>query len=233
MGHPADPKQLSVTLSIDSARPADTVESMVTAEVQEVDDGRRIRRDRNRNAVIDAMISLYDEGNFAPSADDISDRAGLSARSLFRYFDDIDDLCRAAITHQFQRVRPTLSMSAGPDDALSMRIAAVVDQRLRMFDAIGSVGHVSRLRAPFQPLVAAELLQARSFLRHQLQRCFAAELATMPDAMSTSMLAIADVVCSFEAYQLLRQDQQLSRARASDALALALSRLFASGTVQR
>jgi AcrR family transcriptional regulator len=206
---------------------------MVANGVQDVEDGRRIRRDRNRDAVVDAMISLYDEGNLAPSADDISDRAGLSARSLFRYFEDIDDLCRAAITHQLQRVRPTLNVSAEPDDALSVRIAAVVDQRLRMFDAIGSVGHVSRLRAPFQPLVAAELRQARSFLRHQLERCFAAELAAMPEHMSTSVLAIADVVCSFEAYQLLRQDQQLSQARAGDALADALSRLFASSTVER
>jgi AcrR family transcriptional regulator len=206
---------------------------MVANGVQDVEDGRRIRRDRNRDAVVEAMISLYDEGNLAPSADDISDRAGLSARSLFRYFEDIDDLCRAAITHQLQRVRPTLNVSAEPDDALSVRIAAVVDQRLRMFDAIGSVGHVSRLRAPFQPLVAAELRQARSFLRHQLERCFAAELAAMPEHMSTSVLAIADVVCSFEAYQLLRQDQQLSQARAGDALADALSRLFASSTVER
>jgi AcrR family transcriptional regulator len=206
---------------------------MVANGVQDVEDGRRIRRDRNRDAVVEAMISLYDEGNLAPSADDISDRAGLSARSLFRYFEDIDDLCRAAITHQLQRVRPTLKVSAEPDDALSVRIAAVVDQRLRMFDAIGSVGHVSRLRAPFQPLVAAELRQARSFLRHQLERCFAAELAAMPEHMSTSVLAIADVVCSFEAYQLLRQDQQLSQARAGDALADALSRLFASSTVER
>ena len=205
---------------------------MVANGVQDVEDGRRIRRDRNRDAVVDAMISLYDEGNLAPSADDISGRAGLSARSLFRYFEDIDDLCRAAITHQLQRVRPTLNVSAEPDDALSVRIAAVVDQRLRMFDAIGSVGHVSRLRAPFQPLVAAELRQARSFLRHQLERCFAAELAAMPEHMSTSVLAIADVVCSFEAYQLLRQDQQLSQARAGDALADALSRLFASSTVE-
>lgn len=205
---------------------------MVANGVQDVEDGRRIRRDRNRDAVVDAMISLYDEGNLAPSADDISGRAGLSARSLFRYFEDIDDLCRAAITHQLQRVRPTLKVSAEHDDALSVRIAAVVDQRLRMFDAIGSVGHVSRLRAPFQPLVAAELRQARSFLRHQLERCFAAELAAMPEHMSTSVLAIADVVCSFEAYQLLRQDQQLSQARAGDALADALSRLFASSTVE-
>ncbi len=206
---------------------------MVATGVDEMDDGRRIRRDRNREAVVEAMISLYDEGNFAPSADDISDRAGLSARSLFRYFEDIDDLCRAAITHQLQRVRPTLTVSAGSGDALSVRIAAVVDQRLRMFDAMGSVGHVSRLRAPFQPLVAAELRQARSFLRHQLERCFATELGAMPEDVSASMLAVADVVCSFEAYQLLRQDQQLSRSRAGRTLADALSRLFASSTVER
>jgi AraC-like DNA-binding protein len=40
-------------------------------------------------AFIDSMgWVLYREGDLAPSAADIADRAGISARSLFRYFDE-------------------------------------------------------------------------------------------------------------------------------------------------
>src|SRR3546814_2134204 len=60
-------------------------------------DGRSLRRDRNRMAVIDAVLALYDSGNLAPSSDDIAERAGTSVRSVFRYFDDVDDMLRAAI----------------------------------------------------------------------------------------------------------------------------------------
>ena len=56
------------------------------------EDGRHARRDRNRLAVVDAMLELYVEGNLDPSSDEIAERAGLSPRSLFRYFEDLDDL---------------------------------------------------------------------------------------------------------------------------------------------
>ena len=51
-------------------------------------DGRRLRRALNREAVVDALLSLYDEGNLRPGTDRIAERAGISPRSLFRYFDD-------------------------------------------------------------------------------------------------------------------------------------------------
>ncbi len=192
-------------------------------------DGRRLRRDRNRDAVVDAMLALYAEGQLAPSSEEIAARAGLSPRSLFRYFDDIDDLCRAAIARQHERVGPFVELQTDPSATLAERIAVVVDQRIRLFEAIGSVGEVSRLRAPFQPLIATELAASRAYLRRQLRRAFAAELDAL-DALGhdrgAAVLAAADVVTSFEAYQLLRHDQQLASARAADVLVEALTRLL-------
>src|SRR6185437_733480 len=73
------------------------------AGVDSAGDGRRLRRDRNRMAVVDALLDLYGESNLRPSTAEIADRAGLSHRSLFRYFDDFDDLCREAICRAEQR----------------------------------------------------------------------------------------------------------------------------------
>src|SRR3546814_12280183 len=69
-------------------------------------DGRSLRRDRNRMAVIDAVLALYDSGNLAPSSDNIAERAGTSVRSVFRYFDDVDDMLRAALGRQQERLEP-------------------------------------------------------------------------------------------------------------------------------
>ena len=192
-----------------------------------MDDGRRIRRDRNRDSVVDAMLNLFNDGNYAPSAEEIAERAGLSSRSLFRYFEDIDDLCRVAISHQIDRVRPSLDIDVRPDAPFDDRVEAFVEQRLRLFEAIGSIGHVSRIRAPFHAVVAAELTVARSFLRHQISRLFAAELAAMPPEMATSMLGAVDVVTSFEGYHLLRDDQQLSNDQIGQAFTTTILRLFA------
>jgi AcrR family transcriptional regulator len=192
-----------------------------------MDDGRRVRRDRNRDSVVDAMLDLYNDGNYAPSADEIAERAGLSARSLFRYFEDIDDLCRVAISHQIDRVRPALDIEVRPDAPLADRVEAFVEQRLRLFEAIGSIGHVSRIRAPFQAVVAAELTVARSFLRHQISRLFAPELAAMSPALATGMLGAVDVVTSFEGYHLLRDDQQMTNEQIGDTFTTSLLRLLA------
>ena len=55
-------------------------------------DGRNLRRQRNRQAIVNALLELYEEGRIDVSASLIVERAGLSERSLFRYFDDLNDL---------------------------------------------------------------------------------------------------------------------------------------------
>ena len=194
------------------------------------EDGRRLRRERNRTAVVDAMLELYRDGNLAPTTEEIAARAGLSPRSLFRYFDDLDDLVRAAITRHIERVMPSvaLDVDAGPDATCPERIAALVRQRMRLFDAIGSVGQISRLRAPFQPLIATQLRRARAFLRDQIAQLFAPELAALGPA-AEHVLAAADILCSFEAHQLMRDDLRLAKSQVATTLTESLTRLLFLG----
>ncbi len=193
----------------------------------EQEDGRRARRERNRDAVVDALLALYGEGNLQPSSDEIALRAGLSPRSLFRYFDDIDDLTRAAIARQQERIVPLARLDIDVTLPIEQRVAGLVAQRVALFEAMANVGLVSRLRAPFQQVVADELRQARAYLRHQLERLFAPELATMGAARAAAVVASLDALCSFETYRLLRDDQALSRKAATAALLEAVGRLVA------
>jgi AcrR family transcriptional regulator len=189
-------------------------------------DGRRLRRDRNRDAVVQALLALYNEGNLDPSTEEIAARSGVSARSLFRYFDDVDDLSSAAIAQQQDNVRHLLPLNATADEPLADRIAALVRQRRDLFEAIESAATVSRLRAPFQLVVADRLTEGRSFLRQQIRTLFAGDLALMPPSVASARLAAADVVTSFESWRLLRDDQRLSIANASSAISEALTTLF-------
>ena len=87
-------------------------------------DGRRLRRERNRLAVVDALLDLYREGNLRPGTDEIATRAGLSPRSLFRYFDDVDDLTGAAVARQLARARDLLPIAATPGAPFAERVTA-------------------------------------------------------------------------------------------------------------
>ncbi|MBU6317690.1 MAG: TetR family transcriptional regulator, partial [Acidobacteria bacterium] len=98
-------------------------------------DGRHRRRQRNREAVVDALLELYGEGNLEPSANEVAERAGSSPRSLFRYFDDVDDLCGEAIRRQEQRVRGLVEIGVGTDAPAAERIAALVESRVALFEA--------------------------------------------------------------------------------------------------
>ncbi|MBI2709132.1 MAG: TetR family transcriptional regulator [Actinobacteria bacterium] len=181
-------------------------------------DGRQLRREQNRQAAVEALVALYRAGRFEPSAAEIAEQAGLSPRSLFRYFDDTEDLARAAIAHHHRLAGPLLAIDATPDDELAVRIDCVVANRLRLWSAIAPSARVARMRAPTSALLGRELRRNRARLRTQLAELFAPEVEGRPE-----VLAAVDVLCSFESVDLLVNDQRLSRQRAGAALTRALT----------
>jgi AcrR family transcriptional regulator len=189
-------------------------------------DGRRLRRDRNREAVVQALLGLYREGNLTPSTDEIAERAGISSRSLFRYFDDVDALVRTAVARQQEHLASLFVVSARSDQPLGERVDRFVADRTRLLDAMGPVGQLARSIAPRQPQVAAELGRVRAVLRSQIVDVFGPELAAVPPEEHDGVLAALDVACSWEARHLLRQDQRLGKAAAARVMALSIHRLL-------
>jgi AcrR family transcriptional regulator len=65
-----------------------------------VADGRATRAERTRIAVVDALLSLNEQGNLRPTAREIAAEAGVSLRSIYVHFDDVEALfIAAAIRH--------------------------------------------------------------------------------------------------------------------------------------
>jgi AcrR family transcriptional regulator len=177
-------------------------------------DGRLLRRERNREAVVEALLDLYQDGNLRPSTEEIAARSGLSPRSLFRYFDDVDDLTRAAMQRQQERVQPLVPIDTEPGASLEVRVRSLVEQRFRLFDMVGNAAIVSRLRSPFQPVLATQQRQTHAYLRKQIALLFTPELAAMETAAARAVLTAADLMTTFEAYQLLTGDQAVAPAEA-------------------
>ena len=190
-------------------------------------DGRTARRERNREAVVTALLELYREGVMMPSADEIAARAGVSARSLFRYFADVDDLAFAAVARQAEHLMPLLALDLPAEASIDDRIDAFVAARLRLLEAMGEVGRVARFRAGMQPVVAEGLARVREIMREHVVEALGPALDGRSGDERRSVVAAADVLCSWEAHDLMRRDQGLSGEETAAAMGLALRRLLA------
>lgn len=189
-------------------------------------DGRRLRRDNNRSAVVNALLMLYQEGNLSPSTEEIAARSGVSSRSLFRYFDDVDDLAQSAIVAEVERIRHLTPIDIRLDQPLATRLSELATQRSVLWEAVGAVAMVTRMRAHRNPMLAEMLRSNRLQLRDQVRRLLEPELADAGPSAAT-LLAVADVLTSFETWRLMRDDQMLSVDAARVALLEGLTRLFA------
>jgi AcrR family transcriptional regulator len=193
-------------------------------DVQVVEtDGRRLRREANREAVLDALVGLFAEGNYQPGTLGIAERAGISHRSLFRYFDDIDDLHRAAIERQLRDAQPLLDPGVGVDAPTAAKVEGIAAARVRLYEVIAPAARAARAAAHRLPLVAAQLHESRSYLRRQLRHLLTPELA----GERAALLPAVDVLCSFETYDLLRVEQGLSVRQTEAAITDALAKLLA------
>lgn len=189
-------------------------------------DGRTAWRERNRDAVVDAMLDLYDEGIVSPSAEEIAAKSGVSRRSVFRYFDDLDELCRAAIARQKDRVGHLFAIENAGEGELEERIEAVVQQRVRLFQAIAPVARVGRMRAPMQPVLARQIRADGALLRQQVERQFEPELKSWSEDKREAALSAADILTSYEAFEILSERQGKDEETVARAMRAGLTALF-------
>lgn len=194
---------------------------MASTDARSVD-GRRLRRQQNRETVIDALIQLFEAGVYQPSAQEIAEQAGVSPRSLFRYFDDLDDLSQAAILRLVEGARQFTDVEIDPSLPLAERITRLVAARVQLFETTAAASRAARITAHRRPPVATQLRESREFLRMQIATVFAHELRGSRD----HLLPAIDALCSFETYELLRTTHRLPQKRAAAAIRNAVSTLL-------
>jgi len=161
-------------------------------------DGRSAIRDRNRDAVLDAVLDLFSEDNLSPGPEEVALRVGLSVRSVYRYFDDHHSLTRAAIARNIEKVTPLFLIPAIGEGELEGRVGRFVDARLRLQAEVAPTVRAARIRATFDPLVRDDVDASRRFLREQIERHFAREFAQFDGDRAAARIAAADSLFTFE-----------------------------------
>lgn len=188
-------------------------------------DGRRLRREQGRAAVVDAVIDLVLAGATPPSADDIAARAGVSTASVFRYFDSLDDLRRHAIGRYLQRYDHLLDIPDIGEHGLARRVANLVEARQQFYETIEPMARLARSLALTVPELDDTLGRVRATLADQLSEHFAAELGGMRPSRRRELVAVIAALTSYEAWEQLRR-QGLDRDAVGRALRTGVERLL-------
>ena len=195
------------------------------AEQPEPVDGRLARSERTRLAIVDAMRSLHHDGDLRPTAPRVAERAGVSVRTVWQHFEDLETLLVAAGQRDVEIARSFVA-PIDPSLPLADRIALLVDQRARMFEAMAPPWRAARLHEPFSAQIRTNRDVLIQLARLQLAEIFAAELADAPDAQV--LLDALLVASSWPAWESLRSDLGLDVGAARQALTLWLSKLSSS-----
>lgn len=199
-------------------------------------DGRTARRDRNRRAVLDAVLELFTEGDLSPAPESIAQRSGVSLRSVYRFVSDSDDLVRAAIDRHLERVGPLFVFEPVGEGPFEERMRVLVDARLRLHQAIAPAARAAVARTRMRPTPASEILRQslharRGMLRLQLARHFEAELSGFGD-QADAVLAAADALTQIETIDWFLVDGGYSADQVREALVTGLRRLLGPGAEQ-
>ena len=127
---------------------------------------------------MDALLELNREGNLRPTAKEIAERAGVSLRSVYVHFDDLEDLFLAAAKRHVELVSGMLVEvpATGP---LRSRAETMVRMRSRIWEEVGSILRAAALQEPFSPTLARWLAGGRAVANRDTARIFAGELAPL------------------------------------------------------
>jgi AcrR family transcriptional regulator len=200
------------TASIDPA--------VMTLTVDEPADGRHRRSMSSQRRIVQAMLELVAEGNLSPSADDVSDRAGVGRRSVFRHFSDMDSLYRemqAILQAQFATIAEQPFKSTLWRD----QVLELVERRANAFERMAPylrAGIVHRHHSPFLREGHARFV---SILRALLVQRLPADVAR-----DQLFVDAVDLLISFEAWHRLRQEQGLSPTQARQVIGSTVNALL-------
>jgi TetR/AcrR family transcriptional regulator, regulator of autoinduction and epiphytic fitness len=179
-------------------------------------DGRTLRRTRNRAAVIVALLSIIREGNLHPGASEIADRAGVSHRSIFRYFEDLDDLVRTAINHAFVEAGPLADVPDIGVGSLDERVRTLVESRIALFEHVDGPMQLARMRASKIPSIDEGIAAIANVFRDQIAEHFASELDAVSDDERPLLVDAVLVLTSYDSFtihvRLLHSDLERIRA---------------------
>jgi TetR/AcrR family transcriptional regulator of autoinduction and epiphytic fitness len=192
----------------------------------QLQDGRRRRAAENREKTARAMFDLIRETGEVPTAKEVADRAKLSRRTVFRLFDDLEDVQRAAMEMQRAEVMARFPAPTG-GGSLDGKIDALVQHRSALYEYIMPLRRVAERLKHRNRLVRESQATNRKLARAHLEGLFAADLPS--GAEREAVVDALLVATAWSAWAHLRDDHGLDRERSKAAMRTAVAALLNAG----
>lgn len=166
-------------------------------------DGRVARSRRTRDAIVEACISLVEEGDLKPTTPRIAERAGVSVRSVFQHFEGLEQLFAAVADRVVHRVA-LLILPIDPTLPLAERIARYAEQRAAILEQLGPMRRAALVHGPFSEEITARVRDGHLFLRLHTAEVFEPELAPLSTSRVEEVLDVLDTILSWPSWDNLR-----------------------------
>lgn len=184
-------------------------------------DGRVLRSERSRVAIVEALFGLIGEGVLRPTAQRVAERAGVGLRTVFRHFADMDTLFAELNEKLIAEVRP-LVQEAPLAGSVEKRTLELTRRRAGLFERIAPYMRSSRVNRWNSPFLEEAHRAFVRRLRSELQR-WVPELSHAAPEVSDAL----EIATSFATWNRLRDEQRLSQKRAVAAMELTVRLLAA------
>jgi AcrR family transcriptional regulator len=183
-------------------------------------DGRRLRSERSKQAIIDAVADMIDEGNLIPTAQQASDRAGVGIRTVFRHFSDMETLFTIA-DEQRRAYFENLFKGGDRSGSLAERVEKIVDFRGDKYDRVSNVARSALAQRWRYSTLHQNYARYQRALRLDLED-WLPEAKTLGAAKITAL----EGLLSFEFWDRLRDHQNLNVNEAKSAIVDTIRALF-------
>jgi AcrR family transcriptional regulator len=182
-------------------------------------DGRRLRSERTRLAIIEAYLELLRRNSVMPTAAQLADQAGCSVRSIFERFSDLDALSLATADH---------AIAQGQAEAVARDIdgdrptrALACEKWLPLWRIITGLDQVAEFRT--------RVLLVRLANIERMKLMYRLELSSLPEAARDQLLTALAVLTSFESWDQMRHCYGLSMEAGQGVWRSAIDRMLPSG----
>lgn len=168
-------------------------------------DGRNERSRRTREAVVDALLALHDEGDLTPTAQRVAARAGVALRTVYGHFNDMETLYAEAGERELRRLY-AVAETVPAALPLPERIERFCRSRARVLETLMPVMRATRLREPYSPQLVRNRARYIASADAEVERVFATELS---GPRGPAMLDALYLATGGPAWDALRTDRHL------------------------
>ena len=189
-------------------------------------DGRRLRSERTRLAIIEAYQELLRRNSVMPTAVQIAEQAGCSVRSVFERFSDLDALSLATADFAIAQGQAE-AVARHVDGDRPTRIRSHVETRARacerwlpLWRIITNQDQVAELRTRVVLVRLANIERMKLMYRR--------ELSSLPEAAADELLIALAVLTSFESWDQMHHCHGLSMEAGQGVWRSAIDRMLPS-----